>query len=297
MNKNPFLWLFIAIFFLLFPHSPSALEITALGNLGNLFFDTGRTASLQSANLPFQSNLAFWGTLSAEEALSDTLRFSASFENDPLLRNRVYTRIGFDGGFVKLSVGPFFGPFNTADSILTSGLSTTLRLELPGFVFGSFRSDSTIGAGISAPGDYVQERSEIAIGFWVPHVITTLRIASDSFTEKQSATLNTKDNRTRYELIAEVYKKNVPYTAKVHLGFQSLSRSYIGTLGTSKDELGDLFVGLDLNAQVSEGLSILAGVESPIYAWGIRGLASPSSSTILYEVKTGVVYTFPKNIN
>jgi len=269
----------------------TALEVSAVGKLGNLAFDVDRETPL-GAGTAFEENLGFWGTLGAEERFTDTLSFSAEFERDPLLRNLVYTRVGFDAGFAKMSVGPFFGPFNNSDSILSSGLSTELRLELPGVIFGSFRADSTIGAGISAPGDYVQERSEIALGFWVPNVITTVRLRSDTFTEKKAADLVIEDQRTRYELVADVYKKNIPYTAQLLMGYQSLTRAYISAADTLTDELAALLLGFEVGAQVSPQLKLILGTEAPLYAWGVGDLASPSSETILYEVRAGAVWTF-----
>jgi hypothetical protein len=275
----------------------SALEVAALGTLGNGIFDTARTTSLGSTGAAFSENIQFWSSLSAKETFSDDISFSASFERDPILRNRIYTRLGFDAGFAKIDVGPFFGPFNNSSSILTSGLSTSLRMEFIGFLFGSFRADSTIGAGIAAPGDYVQERSEISLGFWMPNVITTFRVASDAFTEKKSAAMVVEDVRSRYELVADIYKKNVPYTAHVVMGYQSLKRSYIGNASTDIDELGSLLLGLDLSAQVTDNLKLMVGGELPMYSWGIGNMRSPAASLVLYEVRTGVTWTIPKAEN
>ncbi len=290
-----FLALILGIGVLVLP--ATALEVSATGSLGNGFFDTARTASLGSTGAAFSENIQFWGSLAAKETFSDDISFSASFERDPILRNRIYTLIGFDAGFAKIDVGPFFGPFNNSSSILTSGLSTSLRIELIGILFGSFRADSTIGAGIAAPGDYVQERSEISLGFWMPNVITTFRVASDAFTEKKSAAMVVEDVRSRYELVADIYKKNIPYTAHVVMGYQTLKRSYIGNAATDIDELGSLLLGLDLSAQVTDSLKLMVGGEIPLYSWGIGNMHSPAASLVLYEVRTGVVWTIPKAEN
>lgn len=278
-----------------FPGGAGALDLSAYGSFGNLAMETDGTAALSELGEAFDPTTFFRASFSAEEALSDAFTFGARFERDPILRNILTTSVGFDARFAKITVGPFFGPFNTEGSVLSSGISTAIRLELPGVLFGSFRSDSTIGAGIAAPGDYVQERSEVSFGVYVPNVITSFRIASESFTEKAEADLTVADERTRYELIADVFKKNIPYTAHVVIGYQELKRSYIRQRDTATDRLGALIVGMDVALRVSPELKLMVGGEMPIYAWGIGALKSPSPSTALYQVNAGFTWTFRRD--
>ncbi len=278
-----------------FPGAAGSLDLSAYGSFGNLALEADGTSAVSEDGGAFDPTNFFRASFGAEEAVSESFTFGATFERDPILRNILTTAVGFDARFAKITVGPFFGPFNTEGSVLTSGISTAIRLELPGVLFGSFRADSTIGAGISAPGDYVQERSEVSFGVYVPNVITAFRIASEGFTEKVEADLTIADERTRYELTADVFKKNIPYTAHVVMGYQELKRSYISQSDSSSDRLGALIVGMDVTLRVSPELKLTVGGEMPIYAWGIGALKSPSPSTALYQVNAGFTWTFRRD--
>jgi len=274
--------------------SAFALDIYGNGAFGNMSFSEAGTESLGSSGDSFEPEYFGKGYFGISEAFENDLQFSVEYRRDPILRNSVYTLIGFNADFAQIVVGPFFGLFNNKDSILNSGLSTKLHLEVPGVVFGSFLADSTIGAGISQEGDYVQEKSAIEAGFYVPNVITTLSISSDSFTEKVSPALTVADKITRYALHADVYKKNVRYTVHVLIGYQNLERSFIYNSYTDTDELAAFIVGFDSTFKVSDSLSLMLGTELPLYAWGVGSLGSPSASDALYEVKTGFSWTLQK---
>lgn len=294
MNKLRALLLLVPIMFAS-ARAAGGLELTSSLFLGNLAFDTEAVTSLGSADDAFEPNWAYGGILSVSERVGENITFAAGFERDPTLRNLIFTRVGFDAGFAKLSVGPFFGPFNAEGSILTSGISTSLRLELPGVVFGSFRSDSTIGAGLAAPGDYVQQRSEVTVGVWVPNVLLSARLATDSFTYKEASDLTLEDERIRYEVIADTFKKNVPYTVRLNIGYENLKRSYIGATSadTEVDELGAALIGLELALQATSMLKISLGAEGALYAWGIGDMGSPGTDAVLFTARAGVVLTLP----
>lgn len=269
------------------------LEITSSFSTGNLSFDTGESESIGAAGGSFDGTWAYSANVSAVERISDNVTFTAGFERDSVLRKEIFTRIGFDAGFAKLAVGPFFGPFNVDGSVLTSGISTSLRLEKPGVAFGSFRSDSTIGAGLAAPGDYVQEKSEVLIGFWVPNILITARLASESFTYKKLAALTTVDERIRYEFIADVFKKNVPYTVRLNMGYENLRRAYVHPAASEEDELGAAIIGMDVALQLNDTLRVSAGAEGALYVWGIGDLGSPPTNTAFFTARAGLVLTLP----
>jgi hypothetical protein len=273
----------------------AGLELNSSIAMGNMFFNTGRSTAIGAAEGSFTENWAYSANLSAVERIGENVTFSAGFERDAVLRNEVFTRVGFDAGFAKLAVGPFFGPFNVDGSVLTSGISTSLRLEMPGVMFGSFRSDSSIGAGLAAPGDYVQEKSEILVGFWVPNIMISARLASESFTFKKLAALTTVDERTRYEFIFDIYKKNLPYTVRLNFGYENLMRSYVYAADSDDDEIGAAIIGMDVAMQLNEAMKVSAGAEGALYVWGIGDIGSPSTNAAMYTIRVGLTWNIPTN--
>ncbi|AEJ19106.1 hypothetical protein [Gracilinema caldarium] len=268
----------------------SGIDISLYGSLGNIAFDTSRTTALSDGNQAFSENLSFYGIAQLDQKIAENTNFTVLFNHDPILRNSLYTTIAYDTGYAKITVGPFFGLFNSSSSMITSGLSTTLTMTIPGIIYGSFRSDTTIGAGINLPGDYVQQRNELAIGLWGPNTLTSFKVSTKTFTYKKNTDLTVVDTVTNYDWVTEVFKKYIPYTATITLGYQSLKRSYIDVT-TSNDELAAFMIGLDASFKFSDNFKITGGGKAPLYAWGVGNLKSPDDTTILYEATLGLTAT------
>jgi len=259
----------------------------------NLLFDPDQTAALQSEGDAFSANSGLGFSLGYLDRINDFASFDISLKRDPLLRNQVFTRLSFNTAFATMSVGPFFGPFNTSSDPLGSGISTLLRLEAPGLAFISLGADSSIGSALTVPGNYIQEHSEVEVGVWIPNVLASFKISTDGFTDKRKKQLTIVDERTRYEFIIDIFKKNVPYTAKINLGYQELSRSYVGAADTLTDTLGSAIVGMEASAQVSSDMIVNFGIEAPLYAWGIGDLRSPPSDALFFALKAGIKWKLP----
>jgi hypothetical protein len=273
------------------PLGGSALDLTVTGGLGNAQFDPKSQESLGpevfSPSGPYPL-----GQIRVDWDYSEAIHCGAAIERDLLLRNMISANVAFTTGPVRLDMGPFMGVFNTGNDDITPGISVAASLEIPGIVFGSFKVSSTIGAGVSMPGDYIQEQEEITLGFWAPHIIAALSITSRGFTERVTEALTTRDNQIRYQLGADVFAKNVPYTVHIDMGYQSLKRSYITGGPVQTDELRSIYAGVEAAFAIQPSIKLILGAETPIYSWGQAPLRAPSSNTVLYRAHTGVSLSF-----
>jgi len=163
-----------------------ALDLTISGGYGNFLFDSSRITSLQSENKAFSEQSFILASLGAQETVAETTKITILYERDPILRNILYTSLFYDLGFATVQVGPYFGLFNTANLQITPGLSMALQIGIPGLVFGTFRSDTTLGTGLQVPGDYVQQKSELGLWIWGTQILTKFIIQSRSFSEQKN---------------------------------------------------------------------------------------------------------------
>jgi hypothetical protein len=195
---------------------------------------------------------------------------------------------------LRLEFGPFVGLFNTGERIISPGIAAALGLEFPGILFGSLKGASTIGSLALFPGDFIQETGEIAVGFWVPYAVCTLSIDTKSFTERKTDELLVKDEHTRYQFRADVFTKNVPYTIRVDLGYQSLKRSYSPEgSGSETDELKSVYAGFEGTYRIVPAFQLILGAEMPVYIWGEKPLKGPERKTFMYQFHAGFVWTLP----
>lgn len=236
-----------------------------------------------------------WGiSLYGSENISDNLAINTGFYSDPVLNNVSYTLLTYTQEFISLGVGPFFGFFNTTTSILKPGISTSIRVDLPGALFVSFRSDSTIGGRMVQEGDYLQERSDVAAGFYVKNAICSLNLLTKSYTLRQT-TQEIVDSFTEYSFKVDIYHKYAPYTILLSFGYQNLTKSFIDvtTRDTVIHSLNSIILGTKLKLLFGDFVTFGVDLESSIYSFGFAGdaLLNFSSSGplgFLFHLTTGI---------
>jgi hypothetical protein len=293
MGRSRRIWLslFLAI---IIPGTLHALDLRIFGGPGNLSFDPERETTLGSGGSRFEPSLFPFGLISLEGTYSGMVDYRVSFERDPVLRNHIFAGAGFTFSFLRLEFGPFMGVFNTSEQIINPGIAAEVGLEFPGILFGSLKGASTIGSPALFSGEFMQETGEIAIGFWVPYVVCTLSINSKGFTERKSGDLFIKDEHTRYQFRADVFTKNVPYTIRIDMGYQSLKRSYSPDGKNSEtDELRSVYAGFEGTYRIIPSVQLILGMEMPVYIWGEKPLKGPERTAFIYQFHAGFVWTLP----
>ncbi|MCF6334929.1 MAG: hypothetical protein L3J12_04245, partial [Spirochaetales bacterium] len=182
MKKFIFVLLFITIFLI----PVSGMEISTLFHISDISFDKTDTSTVST----FSGTYYPWGiSIFGKDNISDDIILKAGVFYDPILRYTTFTLFEYQHSFFKLGLGPFFGLFNTAQTPMKSGISTSVQVEFPGFIYASLKADSSIGSRFIKAGDYIQEFNEIAIGYYIPNAICSFSITSKSFITKQTSTL------------------------------------------------------------------------------------------------------------
>jgi len=266
----------------------SAFEIGAYFELSNLDFARDRASS--ATGLPGDAYL--WGIRAVgSEELSDQLSLNLEFSSDPILRNIGYTLLTYDDQFFSIRLGPFFGILNAPSTILQSGLSTTVRLFVPGITVLTLRSDNSLSGRLVVTGDYIQEQSELSVGFFVPNAIPTAYVRSKRFTWKTDDG-ETVDSFTAYGLETDIFQKNIPFRVVHDFSYHDLSRSFIAAT-TTTHSYGALVLGTDISVELFERFTIDTALESSIYTFGRDDLIGEiSADTFLFRMSTGVSYRF-----
>lgn len=267
----------------------SAFEVGASFDLSNMDFARSQTVSQQG--LPGDSYL--WGvTATGRQQLSDQIVLDLQFTSDPILRNVGHTLLTYNDQFFSIRLGPFFGLLNAPSSILQSGLSTTVQIFVPGIVVLTLQSDNSLSGRLVMTGDYIQERSELAVGFFAENVIPTAYVRSKRYTWKTTSG-EAIDAMTQYGLETDIFQKNIPYGVVLDFAYQDVSRSIVEDAGTTVNSYGALVVGTDLSIQLFDRLSLSADLESSVYMFGTNSLLGEvRADQFLFRLRTGVSYRF-----
>jgi hypothetical protein len=120
-----------------------------------------------------------------------------------------------------------------------------------------------------------------------------------SFALEKYANLLIEDSITRYFFRADIFSKNVPYTCRLDLGYQNISRSYSSYFinaslldrDNQADEFKALYVGLEASYTVNPALKLLLGGEMPVYSWSVQPMKSPDKGSFLFQARAGIILT------
>jgi hypothetical protein len=259
----------------------SGIEIGVNFKLANLGFGSAATVPTK-----FDSKAFDWGlNIYLGETMAAGFSIETGFDFDPILRNLAYSQIQYKTSVAVLGVGPFFGVFNSTGSPLKSGLSTLIRLEVPGAAFFSVRSDSSLGGGIVNVGDYLQERNEIAVGFYVLNAICSLNLNTKQYQQKTDSGL-LASGFTEYSFRVDLFKKNVPYTLMLNFAYQEQTKGD----GKKKAVLDSLVLGTNISAEISRVVKVVLNVESNIYSFGRLDFPSTiPNGSYLFRITAGTV--------
>ena len=270
----------------------AGIEISTLFHISDISFDKTDEVPVSS----FSGTYYPWGiSIFGSDEINEDMALRAGVFYDPILRYTTYTLFEYQHSFFKLGVGPFFGLFNTTETIMKSGISTSVRVELPGIMFASLKADSSIGSRFVKVGDYIQEFNEISVGYYIPNAICSASLISKSFVTKQAETLEVDDSFTEYAFKVDIFQKNVAFRALLTFAYQTLTRTYLNTNTSTSTEnkLNSLILGTDFTFKIADGFYLITNLESNIYSFGYNDdvaldLATTGPGVFLFRLTTGV---------
>ena len=268
-------------------HAAVALDIGFEAEASNLQFPWTPVAPVTGSQFP-NSNYFWGGEAWLTAPLGEDASIRVSYDRDPILRNTAIAAVQFERGIAKISVGPLIGFLNSDPASISAGISASVRLQWPGVAYVSMRSDGGTAISILQPSADPQARTELSAGFYVPNAIVSGLISAKRFNELDSSGGLVTDTWTRYAMTVNVFKKNVPYTALLSLGYELRSKHY-ATLN-STDSLGAVVIGVDATAQLSGALKLLGGISTGAYVFGLDALKGrgPDNSTFLFTASLGM---------
>ena len=256
--------------------------------------------SLHAGNIDFAANrastdttytngpLTFGVDASIGQQINDATSARVQFTMDPVLGNLVYGSLTYSTPYFVVTGGPLFGVFNSATSLLESGLRAQITARIPGIASISLDSGSTFGTQLTRPGDYAENMSDISIGFYIRNVICSVHVSQKGYTVKDSS--GSVDTTLReYSVQTDIFQKNVPYNLMLKAGYQ-LQGKYFAYSTPVTQTLASIVVGARLDLELSNLLTMNLGIETSLYTFGLDALTGTSiDNTFLFRAFTGVV--------
>jgi hypothetical protein len=265
----------------------AALELGVDAIASNLQFPWEDQAPIAGATFP--NDNYFWGGAAWLRApLGEDASIRVEVERDPVLRNSAYALVEFERGIAKVSAGPFFGFLNADGAPFSAGISATVRLQWPGVAYLSMRSDGAAAISLFQTDAAPQAMTEISAGVYVPHAIVSAVVSAKRFNEELASGDLIADSLTRYAMEVEIFKKNVPYTLQVSLGYEQRSKRFEATDQT--DALGAAVLGVETAAQIGPALKLRTSFSTGVYVFGLDELKGrgPASDSLFFNAGLGI---------
>lgn len=265
-----------------------ATEIETNIYFGNIGFLWSASEPIAGTNFP-DTNWNYGASVKYSDQFAENFSFEAVYATDPILRHMVKGLLAYQTGILTIRGGPILGVLNSLALPIKGGMTVGMSLKLPGIFFAEFLSEASLGAGLYAAGDYIQEAGRLAAGFYVPNAICTASIHTKKYYQAVTADGHRIDASTDYNFNIDVFKKGVPYRLIIDIGYLDLSRTYPDS---TIDRLGSIIIGARVNAAVSSSLSVLVGAEASVFSFGMEQLAlrGPESTALLFQAFVGCTY-------
>ncbi|MEI8093979.1 MAG: hypothetical protein WCG80_07205 [Spirochaetales bacterium] len=256
----------------------------------NLFWSDTRGADV--AGFTQTGADLFWQVAgSVSQDLSDGVQFQGGIEEDPVLKRRVYARLGFDMESLTIRFTPFLGVLNTTQKWFNPGLEASVGYTFPGLgsLTGGF---STSFAPLSKVGDYYLSSEYASLVVFLDNGILTLSVDDRSSIVRKTSLLDVQNYLTAYRLDTELFVKNFPVRTAIILGYQTAGRSYIATT-PNETPLNSILVGMRLMVNFGTFLSVYGEGVGSVFNFGTLDtkVAVPDSS-MLYQVQSGIKFHY-----
>ncbi len=261
-----------------------ALEVTGTYRLENLAFKSDRKATDGFSGNEFPMGFS----LGVSDMSRQDLSMEAEYVYDAVLRNIVTGLVTYEGNLFSFGVGPFLGLLNTDQIWPKVGVASFFKVEWPGAAYAQLWLDNSSANRLADDGDYLQERNNISVGFYVPNAICSVNMLNKRFAEK-TATAEITDTMTEYSFVADIYQKNVPFKIVLTFGLQRQSREFAEATATTTHTLYSIILGTRFDSHLSEGVAIMLDLQSSIYTFGqddLLGISNPG--TYLFRALAGV---------
>jgi hypothetical protein len=279
--------------------SLAVLAILAAGQAA-LAFEFGLETDTSNINIPWSrltpmtveklpTNYYFWGCDAWVNApLGEDASIRVAYDRDIVLRNSMTATVQFERGIAKIAVGPLFGLLNSESCPFSAGMTASVRLQWPGVAYVAVRSDGGTALTSFQAKAEPQAQTILSAGFYVPHAIVSGVVTVKRFNELDDGDELVTDSLTRYAMTIDVFKKNVPYTTLLSMGYERRSKHYDAFDET--DGLGSIFLGLDASMLIDKGLTIKGGISTAAYVFGLDALGSrgPGRSAFMFAFNFGV---------
>jgi hypothetical protein len=273
------------------PTAALAIDVTATYRIENLAFDPDRKSTDNSFS---GSDFPMGFSLGVSETSQQDLSMKAEYVHDAVLRNILTGLVTYRGNMFSFGVGPFVGFLNTDQLIPKVGVASSFTVEWPGAAFVQLWLDNSSANRLADEGDYLQERNNISLGFYVPNAICSVNLLNKRFSE-MTALGEVTDSMTEYSFVADIYHKNVPFKIVVKFGLQSVTRDFDIAGPDATHTLNSIVLGTRFDMNVTESVAMTIDLDSSLYTWGqddLIGISNPG--TYLFRAVAGVTVNASK---
>lgn len=264
-----------------------ATEVYGQADVGNLGF--GRDRDPGHEGLPTSSYP--WGvTLGVRHPVRDAVDLQLELARHHLLGNSADLLLSHRNDWISLGVGTTVGLFNNEDKpfLARPGVLADVTISLGTVGFLSLAARAPLYDSLDSVGEYRQRAQQYEFGVYLPNVVLSLYSGDFRYDERTEDDL-ISDRFRAYEVRAHVFQKNVPYRVDLSFGYHDYEREFPTPDVTHA--FGALVSGTGVTVDLRPGLSLNAGLQAALYAFGREELLGDDlGGNFLFRASTGFTW-------
>lgn len=246
---------------------------------------------------PYSPGYGF--SLAVRDRILENLDGSIAFDRDPVNGNMLTARVSFLTSFLAISAGPSLGVLNSAEAgddvsyLFQPGIGLGFSIIVPGIGVAKADTDFAIPTASSIEGQLFLQRGELSIGFYLPNVLTTVKISQRSNIQALSGGFTATRSVMDYGLYNEAFMKGSPF--RISLDFIYRVIDYYVTEDSPENlQYGNLVLGGGVTWVPKADISFYVAGSGSLYTFSLDD-SKDDIDKFLFDVKLGARLMMGKN--
>jgi len=277
---------FIAFFAIFAALSASAAEIEVSSSASTFAFDDEGDIN------PYSPEYGF--SMSVADRILEHLDGKIAFDRDPVNGNMLSARASYLTSFLVISVGPSFGVLNSTDNdddvsyLFQPGLGLGFSIIVPGYAVAKADTDFAIPTASSSEGQLFLQRGELSVGFYLPNVLSTVKISQRSNVQALSGGFSATRSVTDYGLYNEAFMKGAPFRISLDFIYRVLDY-YVTEDYPGNRKYGNLVLGGGITWVPKADISFYVSGSGSLYSFSLDD-SDDDINRFIFDVKLGARY-------
>lgn len=242
------------------------------------------------------SVIGYGGLFEISDRLSSNLYGKLAYDADPVYGNVLAARAMYSTSYMEISAGPSFGVLNSSGSsegvpiLFQPGMGIGFSVTAPGFIVARADTEFALPAAVQAEGQVYLQKSELSAGFFLPHVLCTLKVTQRTSGIQDGADAKTRST-TDYGFYTTSYKKGSAFRIDINFIYRVIDY-YVIADSPDNRKIANLVIGSGLTWSPKAEYSLFLAGDGSLYSFSL-GDPVDGLDQFMFNLRAGISMSLP----